>query len=160
MPRTGFYAGCFDPPTRGHVDIVTRALCLLDRVVVGVGRNADKRAWLDLPTRLALLQACLPAGVEVAAFDGLAVDAARRAGATVLVRGLRSQEDAGVEVHMCRANRALDGALETVLVVGDAATAHVSSRLVREVHRAGASLRAFVPPVVEAHLASMPPWGS
>jgi pantetheine-phosphate adenylyltransferase len=159
MSRVGFYAGSFDPPTLGHLDIATRALTLVDRLVVGVGANADKHPWLALDTRLQLLGASLPAGCEVVAFEGLAVEAAREAGATLLVRGYRGAEDAGVELHMARANRALDGSLETVLLAAAPDTAHVSSRLVREVHRSGGDLSGFVPPVVAEHLTGLPPSG-
>ena len=157
MARTGFYAGSFDPPTLGHVDIATRALRLVDRLVVGVGSNADKRSWIDVDTRLALLAACLPAGVEVLAFSGLAVAAARQAGATLLLRGLRSEDDAASELAMARANGQLDGGIETVMLAAGAATSYVSSRLVREVHRSGGDLTPFVPAAVAACL-SDPRW--
>lgn len=156
MTRIGFYAGSFDPPTLGHVDVAIRARALVDRLVVGVGTNADKRPWLDLEARLSLLRACLPQDIEVMSFDGLAVAAARAVGATLLVRGLRSEDDAGAELHMSRANRCLDAELETVMLAASAETAHLSSRLVREVHRSGGNLTSFVPPAVAAHLAGRP----
>src|SRR6187455_1203517 len=94
--RVGFFAGSFDPPTLGHLELVRRASALVDRLVIGVGVNADKTPWLSLEERLALLSELLPAGVEASPFSGLAVDAARRAGATLLLRGVRSESDLAV----------------------------------------------------------------
>lgn len=157
MPRTGFFAGSFDPPTLGHVDLVARALGVVDRLVVGVGLNADKRPWLPLEERLALLAGCLPAEVAVVSFDGLAVDAARRAGATLLLRGVRSEADLSLELPMALANRRLAPELETVLLVGAPELAHVSSRLVREIARAGGDAAPFLPPLVAQRLARRRP---
>lgn len=157
MARTGFFAGSFDPPTLGHVELVGRAAALVDRLVLGVAANADKRPWLDAETRVALLAACLPGHVEVTVVEGLAVDAARAVGARVLFRGLRSAADADGEIQMARANRSLDGDIESVFLVSSAATSHISSRLVREVHRAGGDVSTMVPPAVAAHLAGRSP---
>jgi pantetheine-phosphate adenylyltransferase len=157
MGVTGFFAGSFDPPTCGHVDLATRALSIVDKLVVGVGRNADKSPWMPLEERLELLREVLPAGVEVQAFDGLAVTAARAAGATLLVRGVRGGEDAAGELQMSRANKRLDDGVETVLLPASAETSHISSRLVREVHRSGGDVAIFVPAAVARALAERPP---
>jgi pantetheine-phosphate adenylyltransferase len=157
MQRTGFFAGSFDPPTLGHVDLVLRSLGVVGRLVVGVGVNAEKQAWLPLEERLALLAGSLPAEVAVVAFEGLAVDAARRAGATVLVRGVRSEADLSLELPMALANRRLAPDLETVLLVGAPELAHVSSRLVREIVRAGGDAAPFLPPLVAQRLARRRP---
>ena len=156
MTRVGFFAGSFDPPTLGHLDLVTRAQAVVDRLVVGVGINADKAAWLPIEERLALLRALVPAEVEVVAFDGLAVQAARRAGATLLLRGVRGEADLATEMPMALANRRLAPALETVLLVGSPDVAHVSSRLVREVARSGGDVSPFVPPLVAQRLKQRP----
>jgi len=152
MPRTGFFAGSFDPPTLGHLDLVRRALAVVDRLVLGVGQNADKAPWLPVEERLALLAELVPQGVEVVAFRGLAVDAARQAGATIVVRGVRSETDMAGELTMALANRRLAPDLETVVLVGAAELAHISSRLVREVQRAGGDVSVFVPPLVAQRL--------
>ena len=156
MTRTGFFAGSFDPPTLGHMDLVARARAVVDRLVLGVGVNADKTPWLPVEERLALLAELLPSDVVVVAFDGLAVDAARRAGATLLLRGVRGEADLAVELPMALANRRLAPQLETVLLVGAPDVAHVSSRLVREVARAGGDVSAFVPPLVAQRLQRRP----
>jgi len=120
---------------------------------VGVGRHADKQGWFPVEQRLALLRAVLPKDVEVLAFEGLAVTAARDAGASVLVRGMRGPEDASAEIQMSRANKRLDPDIETLLLPASMETTHISSRLVREVHRSGGDVTIFVPAAVAAALA-------
>ena len=159
MPRTGFFAGSFDPPTLGHLDLLRRGLLVVDRLVVGVGSNADKAPWLAVEERLALLAELVPAGVAVVPFSGLAVDAARKAGATVLLRGVRSETDMAGELQMALANRRLAPELETVVLIGAPDVSHISSRLVREVHRAGGDVSVFVPPLVAQLLARRGPGG-
>jgi pantetheine-phosphate adenylyltransferase len=157
MARTGFFAGSFDPPTLGHLDLVARARGIVDELVVGVGLNADKSPWLPLPERLALLAELLGPRVRIVSYAGLSVDAARAAGARVLLRGVRSETDMAQELQMALANRKLAPELETVVLVGSPEVAHISSRLVREVHRAGGDVSLFVPPAVVACLARRPP---
>jgi pantetheine-phosphate adenylyltransferase len=153
MMRTGFFAGSFDPPTLGHLDLVARARAVVDRLVVGVGVNGDKSPWLPLEERLALLAELLPPDVVVMPFDGLTVEAARRAGATLLVRGVRSEADLSLELPMALANRRLAPELETLVLIGSPEWMHVSSRLVREVARAGGDVTPFVPALVAQCLA-------
>ena len=150
--RVGFFAGSFDPPTLGHLELVSRAGAIVDRLVIGVGVNADKTPWLSLDERLALLAELLPSGVTAAPFSGLAVEAARRAGATLLLRGVRSEADLSGELQMALANRRLAPDLETVVLVGSPEVAHISSRLVREVHAGGGDIGHFVPPLVAQFL--------
>jgi pantetheine-phosphate adenylyltransferase len=156
MTRIGFFAGSFDPPTLGHLDLVSRARYVVDRLVVGVGINSDKAPWLPVEERLALLRELVPADVEVVAFDGLAVQAARRAGATLLLRGVRGEADLATELPMALANRRLAPELETVLLAGSPEVAHVSSRLVREIVRSGGDATPFLPPLVAQRLARRP----
>jgi len=152
MARTGLFAGSFDPPTLGHLDLITRALEVVDRLVVGIGANADKSPWLELDLRWRLLAEIVPSAVEVSPFEGLAVAKARDVGASVLVRGVRGPDDLASELAMARANRRLDPGVETVLLPASPDTAHISSRLVREVHRSGGDVGLFVPGPVAAAL--------
>lgn len=154
MARTGLFAGSFDPPTLGHLDLITRALDVVDRLVVAIGANADKSPWLEPELRRRLLNEIVPAGVEVSLFDGLAVAKAREVGASVLIRGVRGPADLASELAMARANRRLDPGVETILLPASQDTAHISSRLVREVHRAGGDASLFVPEPVVAALAA------
>ena len=149
MTRTGF---------------VTRSRCpsvggIVDRLVVGIGLNADKSPWLPLHERLELLAALLGPDVRVVSYAGLSVDAARAAGASVLLRGVRSEADMAQELQMALANRRLAPELETVVLIGSPEVAHISSRLVREVHRSGGDVTLFVPAAVAACLARRPGGG-
>jgi pantetheine-phosphate adenylyltransferase len=152
--RIALVAGSFDPLTNGHLDIILRAQTLFGRVVVAVLVNPGKSPLLTLDERTRLVQACVDVvpGVEVVAFDGLLVDAARCHGASVVVRGLRSVSDYEHEWPMARMNAALLPGLETVYLSAAAEWTHVSSTLVRQIDTMGGSIEAFVPPAVFAHL--------
>ena len=152
MTRVGFFAGSFDPPTLGHMELVQRARDVVDRLVLGVGVNADKTPWIPLEQRLALLTELLPSDVAVVSFSGLAVEAARENGATLLLRGVRSEADMAGELQMALANRRLAPELETVVLIGSPEVAHISSRLVREVAGSGGDVAHFVPPLVARFL--------
>jgi pantetheine-phosphate adenylyltransferase len=153
MARTGFFAGSFDPPTLGHLDLVARARAVVDELVVGIGINADKAPWLPLHERMELLAGLLGGRARVVSYTGLSVDAARAAGASVLLRGVRSETDMAQELQMALANRRLAPGIETVVLIGSPEVAHISSRLVREVQRSGGDVSLFVPPSVVACLA-------
>jgi pantetheine-phosphate adenylyltransferase len=150
--------GSFDPLTHGHVDVIARAAALFDEVVVGVLRNPGKTPLLDLDTRERAVRAALRAypTVRVAQFDGLLVDFARAHGACAVVRGLRSGADFEYEWPMARMNRAMHGGLDTLFLAASPEWAHVSASLVREIHRLGGAVDAFVPPEV---LSLLPPRG-
>ena len=152
--RTALVAGSFDPLTNGHLDIILRAHALFGRVVVAVLVNPGKSPLLTLDERLALVRTSVAGvpGVDVEAFDGLLGAAARRHGATIVVRGLRSVSDYEHEWPMARMNATLLPGLETVYLSAAAEWAHVSSTLVRQVASMGGSIDAFVPPAVCAQL--------
>ncbi|MEY3020775.1 MAG: hypothetical protein RLZZ272_1759 [Actinomycetota bacterium] len=146
--------GSFDPPTRGHLDVIHRTVALFDRVVVAVVTNPGKAPLFAPEERVALLAAELAeaGGVEVIAADGLLVDVAARLGITTVVKGLRGAGDLEAEVQMARMNRRMGG-LETLLLPSDPAHADVSSSLVKEIARLGGPLDGIVPPAVAAALA-------
>lgn len=153
-PRIAVYPGSFDPPTFGHVDIVTRASVLFDRVIIAVLTNPGKQPLFTVEERLAMLRdvfATQPT-VTVDSFKGLLVDYAARHGATAIVRGLRNVTDFDYERQMALMNRHLDGATETVFLTPSAAVGHISSTLVREIVNVGGSVAGLVPPVVEERI--------
>lgn len=145
--------GSFDPPTRGHLDVIHRTAALFDRVVVAVVTNPGKAPLFAPEERMALLAAELAevGGVEVVAADGLLVDLAARLGITTVVKGLRGAGDLEAELQMARMNRRMGG-LETLLLPSDPAHADVSSSLVKEIARLGGRLDGIVPPAVAAAL--------
>lgn len=150
MTNALLFAGSFDPVTLGHLDLVERALRIAPRVYVGVALHQDKKTLFPVEERIELLKRATArlAGVEVVRIDGLVVDAARRLGVTVLVRGVRGGADFDFEVAMGRTNAELSPGLETILLAPAPRFAHVSSTLVRQIALAGGDASAFVPPAV------------
>ena len=121
MARAAFYSGSFDPLTNGHLDVIVGAAAFCDRLTVGVGTNPNKAALFSAEERLALiLDAARPAlagtgcALDVVAFSGLAIEAARAAGATLIVRGLRNSTDFDFEMQMAGMNRAMAPEIRTV----------------------------------------------
>lgn len=152
MARTGFYAGSFDPVTYGHLDVIARAARILDKLVLGVGTHLEKHPMLATRDRVALLELtagslAAKAGVKfsVTTFDGLAIEAARRAGAGILIRGLRDATDFDYEVQMGQMNGALAPDIETIFLAASPATRMISSSLVRQIARMGGDISPFVP---------------
>jgi len=156
--RIGLYPGTFDPITLGHVDIIQRAMALVDRLVIGVAINRDKGPLFSLEDRVAMVKAECRAitprtGGEIAVhpFENLLIDCARDVGASIIIRGLRAVADFEYEFQMVGMNRALDSSIETVFMMADARRQAIASKLVKEIARLGGDVSKFVtPPVVEA----------
>ncbi len=150
MTHTAIYPGSFDPPTRGHEDLIRRALGLADRVIVAVAINPNKAPLFSVEERLRLLDATIgpEPRIELASFSGLLADFARSREATVVVRGLRAVSDFESEFQMALMNRRLNPGLETVFLVPALDLTYLSSSLVREVGRFGGNLDGLVSPAV------------
>lgn len=147
------FPGTFDPFTLGHQDLVRRAAAVFPRLTVGVATHPTKGHLLDLEARLELIRAATDGlgHVEAVAIDGLVVEAARRLGAGVIVRGVRSGSDLDYEFAMGGSNRALAPEIDTVLFAASPAVAHVTGTLVRQIATLGGALEPFVPePVARA----------
>jgi pantetheine-phosphate adenylyltransferase len=154
MSRTAVYTGTFDPPTLGHIDIITRALKLADRLVIGVADNSGKSPLFTLEERVAALKQEVGGlgAVEVRAFSGLAVDFACAVGARFIVRGLRSGTDLDYEKPMAAMNATMAPEIETIFLAAAPAFAHIASSLVKDVARGGGDVGLFVPPAVAAKI--------
>jgi pantetheine-phosphate adenylyltransferase len=152
--RTAIYPGSFDPPTRGHEDLIRRSLKLCDRLIVAVARNAAKQPLFSVEERLQLLRAVVGDDPRVGfeTFDGLLADFARAQRATMIVRGLRAVSDFEYEFQMALMNRQLNAEPETVFLVPAVDITFLSSSLVREVARHGGELDGLVHPSVAAAL--------
>jgi pantetheine-phosphate adenylyltransferase len=155
MTRTAIYPGSFDPPTKGHEDLIRRSLALADRVIVAVAVNPLKQPLFTAAERLAMLQVAIgdEPRVSYQAFDGLLAEFARRMGASIVVRGLRAVSDFEYEFQMALMNRQLHPSLETVFLVPALELTYLSSSLVREVARFGGDVSALVQPGVAEALA-------
>ena len=162
--RIGLYPGTFDPITLGHVDIIERAMALVDRLVIGVAINRDKGPLFALEDRVAMVEAECSAiaqksGGEIVVhpFENLLIDCARDVGAGIIIRGLRAVADFEYEFQMVGMNRALDASIETVFLMADARRQAIASKLVKEIARLGGDVSKFVtPPVVAALKRKMP----
>jgi pantetheine-phosphate adenylyltransferase len=145
---TALVPGSFDPPTNGHVDVVSRCVAIFDRVVVGVVANPSKEPLFTIAERRAMLEECCPwESVEVAGFDGLLVDFAREIGADLIVKGLRAMTDFDYELQLAQMNRQLSG-IVTMFVATKPEYGYLSSSLVKEVAGFGGSVEELVPAVV------------
>jgi pantetheine-phosphate adenylyltransferase len=159
MTRIAVVPGSFDPVTLGHLDVIARAARLWDEIHVLVVHNPGKTALLPIAKRVSLIQDALAeadiAGrIIVTSWSvGLLVDYATDVGATVLVKGIRSQVDVAYETPMAIVNRNLAG-VETVFMLPDPAHAHVSSSLVRQVASLGGDVAPYVPRAVADYLSS------
>ena len=141
------YAGSFDPPTYGHLDLVERASRLFTHLVVGIGINPVRTPLLTVQERLDLLeQICRPFdNVRVVSFSGLAIEYARELGARVIVRGLRAATDFEYELQIAHANADLGPEIDTVFLPTRTNYGFISASLVREIARHGGSIERYAP---------------
>jgi pantetheine-phosphate adenylyltransferase len=146
---TALVPGSFDPPTNGHLDIIERCAGIFDRVVVAVANNPSKSPLFTAEERVALLEECCAGWPNVSArsFDGLLVDVVERAGADVIVKGLRVITDFEYELQLAQMNRHLSGTV-TLFVPTNAEYGYLSSSLVKEVAGFGGVVDGLVPPTV------------
>jgi pantetheine-phosphate adenylyltransferase len=161
MHRIAVVPGSFDPITLGHLDVIDRAAGLFDELHVLVVHNPDKSALLPVAQRVSLIEksiadAGLAGDIRVTSWSvGLLVDYCTEVGASVLVKGVRSQVDVAYETPMAIVNRNLAG-VETVFLLPDPAHAHVSSSLVRQVAALGGDVSPYVPKAVAEYLQAPP----
>jgi pantetheine-phosphate adenylyltransferase len=160
MRRIAVVPGSFDPITLGHMDVIARAVTLFDEVHIVVVHNPNKTALLPIAQRVALIeQALTEAGlaekIVVASWTvGLLVDYCTDVGATVLVKGVRTQIDLTYETPMAMVNRNLAG-IETIFLLPEPGHSYVSSSLVRQVAALGGDVRPYVPHAVSTYLQSL-----
>jgi pantetheine-phosphate adenylyltransferase len=159
MPRTGLFPGSFDPVTNGHLDIVRQAANVVDRLVLAVGAHPGKVPLFNADERLAMLQeVCTPvasaSGCELrcVTFSDLVVTAAKREGATLLIRGLRSVTDFDYEIGMAGMNGTMAPEIQTVFRPASPDVRPITATLVRQIASIGGDVAPFVPPAVAARL--------
>jgi len=150
MMRIGLYPGTFDPIHNGHIDLIRRALKLVDRLVIGVAINTGKGPLFSLEERVDILKAetmGLPGGAEILVhpYAALTVQAAREVGATVILRGLRAVADYEFEFQITAMNQQLDREIETVFLMADPRHQAIASKLVKEIATMGGDVTPFVP---------------
>jgi len=150
MSRICLFPGTFDPLTLGHTDIIDRALPLFDKLVIGIGRNINKKPMFSEKQRLKWIREIYKDNpkVEALAYDGLTVECCRKAGANFILRGIRYVNDFEYEKAIADMNRSIDHKIETIFLTCLPQYTSVASTLVRDVLRNGGDVSQFLPAVV------------
>jgi pantetheine-phosphate adenylyltransferase len=153
--RIGLYPGTFDPLTLGHIDIIKRAIKLVDQLVIGVATNPSKSPLFTLEERVEIVRhetAPLAgdgrATISVETFETLLIKFAEQVGASVIVRGLRAVSDFEYEFQMVGMNQRLNPEIETVFLMADPRHQAIASRLVKEIAMLGGDIAPFTTPYV------------
>ena len=149
--RIGLYPGTFDPVTNGHMDIIGRAVKLVDRLVIGVAQNDDKGPLFTTAQRVEMVRAevaHLDANIDVQPFSSLLMHFAEHLNAQMIVRGLRAVADFEYEFQMTAMNQRLNDDIETVFLMADPRHQAIASRLVKEIARLDGNIDSFVSPAV------------
>ena len=146
LRRLALFPGSFDPFTKGHADIVTRALALFDEIIVAVGYNEQKPGWMPVEERVEKIRKIYAdePRVKVESYTGLTVEFAKEKGVNAIVRGIRTVADFEYELQMADVNKQLTG-IETVLLPASPQFASLSSSVVRELAHFGQDISAFLP---------------
>ncbi|PIE87815.1 MAG: pantetheine-phosphate adenylyltransferase [Bacteroidetes bacterium] len=151
MARIALFPGSFDPITKGHESIVHRALPLFDKIIVGVGVNADKKSFFSVEQRVDWIRALFAGNpkVEVIMYEGLTVDVCKNYGATYILRGLRTAADFEFERMVGQINKKLQQDIETVYLLTLPEYTTLNSSVVREIYKYGGDISQFVPETVD-----------
>jgi pantetheine-phosphate adenylyltransferase len=159
MTRTALYTGSFDPVTNGHLDVVRRACGLAERLVIAIGVHSSKEPLFPAQERAEMLRlVCEPlareqgASLEVVTFDDLAVEAARRHGASIVVRGIRDGTDLDYEMQMAAMNETMAPDVRTVFLPASPGVRFITATLVRQIAAMGGDVSPFVPQIVHDRL--------
>jgi pantetheine-phosphate adenylyltransferase len=148
--KTALIAGSFDPLTLGHQNLIQRASCLFDHLVVGIANNSVKTPTFSFLEKQAMVAACCSSlkNISIVQIDGLVVEYAKHHGVDYLIRGLRSTADFESEMQMANANKKLCG-IETLFLLAEPSLAQISSSLIREIAKGGYRLHDFIPSEIE-----------
>ena len=152
--RTALYPGTFDPVTKGHLDIMERALRIFDSLIVAVAVNPYKNPLFTVEERVMMIQEETESWehIRIESFDGLLIDYARNKGAQSIIRGLRAVSDFEYEFQMALTNRSLNSNIETVFLMPSEQYTYLDSTIVKEIAHLGGNVSQFVPKGVEKRL--------
>lgn len=145
--KIALFPGSFDPFTKGHEDIVLRSLALFDEVVIAIGYNSNKKRYFDIDHMVSRIQSSFEGNkkIRIETYNELTADLAKKTGARYLVRGLRNTTDFEYENSISQVNRYLNEGLETVFLITSPQFAHISSTIIREVHKYDGDISPFIP---------------
>ena len=159
MPRIALYPGSFDPVTNGHLDVFRQAVGLCDRLIVAIGVHPGKKPLFTVDERIKMVRevfapiaAKAGCAFECTTYDKLTVTAAQKAGATIMIRGLRDGTDLDYEMQIAGMNEAMAPEVQTVFLPASVAVRPITATLVRQIAGMGGDVLAFVPPAVAAGL--------
>lgn len=155
MSRICLFPGTFDPVTLGHIDIINRSLCLFDKLVIGIGKNANKAPMFPDEQRLGWVKEIYKddSRVDALIYEGLTAECCKSIGANFILRGIRYVSDFEYEKAIADMNRSLDASIETIFLTCLPEYTSVASTLVRDVLRNGGDVSPFLPEVVNLSLA-------
>ena len=156
---TAIYPGSFDPLTFGHIDILERSVRLFDHVVIAILTNSQKVPLFTIEERLAMVRAVFEpvaakagCAFDATTYDNLTITAAQKAGATIMIRGLRDGTDLDYEMQIAGMNETMAPEVHTVFLPASVAVRPITATLVRQIAAMGGDVSAFVPPSVAASL--------
>ena len=158
-PRVAVYPGTFDPITNGHMDIITRAAKVADRLIIAIGEHHDKVPLFPLDERILIVQsevsgAAAAADIEVRRLDKLVIDLVNEVNADFIIRGLRAVSDFEYELQMANMNTRLNRNVETVFLMASEPNLFIASSLVREIARLGGDVSSLVTPAVAKRMSA------
>lgn len=145
--KIALFPGSFDPFTKGHEDIVKRAISIFDEIIIAIGYNSAKKHYFDVDYMVERIETAFVGDdrVSVITYNELTADLAKRTGANYLIRGLRNTTDFEYENSISQVNRYINANLETVFLITSPELAHISSTIIREVHKYGGDVSPFLP---------------
>ena len=152
--KIALFPGSFDPVTKAHVDILKRSISLFDKVVVGIGLNSNKPAFLDSEIRKKMLEAVFAdqPKVEVMTYEGLTVEFCKKIDAKYMIRGIRTVSDFEYEKAIAQMNHALVPEIESIFIVSKPGYSSISSTIVRDILRNKGDVSQFVPKEAQSFL--------
>ena len=147
MKKIAVFPGSFDPFTMGHYEIVVRGIQLFDEVVIGIGKNSAKTRYFSLDILVPKIESAFASfpQVKIMTYEGLTADFAKSISAKFLLRGLRNTTDFEYENSIAEANKFVWNELETVFLITNPQYASVSSTIIRDIHKYGKDVSAFLP---------------
>ncbi|MFH1415828.1 MAG: pantetheine-phosphate adenylyltransferase [Elusimicrobiota bacterium] len=154
VKKIAVYPGSFDPPTNGHLDVIERAISIFDELVIVVVTNPSKKTLFSVEERVEMMTR-IYAGrddIEVADYDGLLIEIARKRNATTIVRGLRAVSDFEYEFEMALMNRKLDPDIKSIYLMPSPEFTYLSSSIIKEVFSLGGDVDTLIPPIVKEFL--------
>ncbi|SDM61089.1 Phosphopantetheine adenylyltransferase [Daejeonella rubra] len=145
--KIALFPGSFDPVTKAHVDILKRSLPLFDKVVIGIGLNSTKAAYLTIEKRKEMLRAVFAnePKVEVQTYEGLTVEFCKKINANYMIRGIRTVSDFEYEKAIAQMNHALVPEIESIFIVSKPGYSSISSTIVRDIMRNNGDVKQFIP---------------